>query len=271
MNRLFLVLFFTLFSLANAKMVDGIALIVEGEPITTAEIQALRHNMHLSKSKAIDLLIQDRLQKIAMKDIQVTQEEVDSKIAQIAKENHLTIPKMQKVLKRQGTSWVNYRNNIAKGLKKAHFYQDVVVASIPEPSEDELKLYYNEHKREFMLPKRISMIEYSAKTQKALETFLKTGKRLGIHTQKMQKKTADLGVEMLSMFLQTPKNRYTKILNAGDKFIVYQVIGTYGKRIMPFEMAQTAAIAKWKQAQQAEALKDYFQKLRTRSSIQTLR
>lgn len=271
MNRLFLVLFFTLLSLTNAKMVDGIALIVEGEPITTAEIRAIRTNLRLSKDKAIDLLIQDRLQKIAMKDIVVTEEEVDSKIAQIAKENHIGIPKMQKILKQQGTPWVTYRQSVTEGLRKAHFYQEVVIASIPEPSEDELKLYYKEHQRDFKVPKRISMIEYSAKTKKALESFLKTHKATGIHKQKMDKKTSDLGLEMLSMFLQTPKNSYTKILNAGDKYIVYKITATYGKRIMPFEMAQTAAIAKWKQAQQAQALNDYFRKLRDRSNIQTLR
>ena len=46
-----------------AKMMDGIALIVEGEVVTLAEIRALRTQLGISKTKATDLLIQDRLQK----------------------------------------------------------------------------------------------------------------------------------------------------------------------------------------------------------------
>jgi len=266
MNRLLFLFLFALLQFSQARMVDGIALIVENEPITTAEIRAIRSQMGISKSKATDLLIQDRLQKIAMKDIVASEEEVDAKIAEIAKLNKLSIPKMQKILKRQGTTWVNYRAQVREGIKKARFYQEVVVASIPEPSEDELKLFYNEHKKEFTIPRSIKLMEYSAKEKKTLETRSK-----GIQKKRITKQTDPLGLEMLSMFLQTPRNRYTKILNAGDKYIMYKVIGTHGKRIMPFEMAQTAAIAKWKQAQQTQALKDYFEKLRTRSDIQILR
>lgn len=271
MNKLFLLLFLTLGTFTYAKMVDGIALIVEGEAITTAEIRAVRSQMGVSKDKAIDLLIQDRLQKAAMKDITVSEDEVDSKIAEIAKQNKITIRKMQKVLKQEGTSWVHYRTSVRESLKKAHFYQDVVVASIPDPTEDELKLFYNNHKQQFTIPKAIRLIEYSAKTEKALQSLIKRHKTKGIHSKRVVKHTKSLDLELLSMFLQTPKNGFTKILNAGDKYITYKVLSSYGKRTMPFEVAKTAVTAAWKQEQQGKALKDYFEKLRTRADIQILR
>jgi len=270
-KQTFLLLAFIFLTFSEARVIDGIAIIVEGEAITTAEIRAVRSQMRVSKSKAIDLLIQDRLQTTAMKDIQVPEEETDSKIAQIAKINKLSIKKMQKILKQQGTSWVKYRKGVRDSLKKSHFYQDVVVASIPDPSEDELKLYYNNNKKAFTIPSKITVIEYSARTQKSLETFLKTQKKVGIHSQRMIKYSKNIEGEMLSMFLETSFNKYTKILNAGDKFISYKIISKRGKMTMPFDIAQGVATAKWKQEQQGKALKDYFKKLRTRADIQILR
>ena len=271
LKQTFLLLSFILLTFSEARIVDGIAIIVEGEAITTAEIRAVRSQMHVSKSKAIDLLIQDRLQTTAMKDIQVPEEEIDTKIAQIAKENKLTIKKMQKILKQQGTSWVQYRKSMRDSLKKAHFYQDVVVASTPEPTEDELKLYYNNNKRAFTIPSKITMVEYSSKTEKPLKDFLKTHKKDGIQSHRITKQSKNIGTEMLSIFLQTPNHRYTKIFNAGDKFITYKILSKRGKMTMPFDVAKAAVAGKWKQAQQTKALKDYFEKLRTRADIQILR
>lgn len=276
MNKLFLFLIVSLFSFLlpsflEARLVDGIAIIVEGEAITTAEIRAVRSQMRVSKSAAIDLLIQDRLQTTAMKEINIPEDEIDTKIEEIAKENKLTIKKMQKVLKKQGTTWVKYREGIRDSLKKSHFYQDVVVASIPDPTEDELKLFYNKHRSTFTIPSKITLIEYSAKTEAQLTKFLKTRKKTGIRSQKMSKLSKKLDMEMLSMFLQTSNNKYTKILNAGDKFITYKIISKRGKTTMPFDVAQGAVSSKWKQEQQGRALKDYFEKLRTSADIQILR
>ena len=271
MNKLFLFFILLSFSFLEARLVDGIAMIVEGEAITTAEIRAVRLQMGVSKSKAIDLLIQDRLQKTAMKEITIPEDEIDSKIAEIAKENKLTVPKMQKILKKQGTSWLKYREGMRDSLKKSHFYQNVVVASIPDPSKDELKFFYNKHRDTFTIPSKITLVEYSAKTETLLRNFFKSGKKKGIRSRKMIKQSKQLDLEMLSILLQTPHNKYTKIFNAGDKFISYKMISKRGKMTMPFNVAQAAVTSKWKEEQQGKALKDYFEKLRTSADIQILR
>lgn len=96
MKKLVLFGFIILLTFSQARMVDGIALIVEGEAITTAEIRAVVKQMQVSKEQATDFLIQDRLQQSAMKDIQIDETNIDKKIAKIAAQNNLTIPQMQK-------------------------------------------------------------------------------------------------------------------------------------------------------------------------------
>lgn len=255
----------------HAKMVDGIALIVEGEAVTTAEIRAVQTQMGVSKEEAVNLLIQDRLQKTAMKDIDIPEEDIDKKISQIAAQNSVTIPQMQKILQGQGTSWVIYRKSIREALKKEKFYQDKVVASIPAPSQDELKLYYRNHKKSFTIPTNISVVEYTAKNKEKMEKFLRTHKKSYVKSHKMTKSIKNLEPSLLSMLLQTPDGSYTKAINAGDRYIVYKVRSKYGKTTMPFEAAQGAVAAKWRQDQQGKALKDYFEKLRTSADVQVLR
>lgn len=271
MKKIFFFALLTSLCVLEAKMVDGIALIVEGEAVTTAEIRAVQRQMRVSKSEATDLLIQDRLQKSAMKDINIPEENIDAKIAQIAAQNNVSIPKMQKILKQQGTSWIQYRKSIRESLKKEKFFQDEVVASIPEPNESELKLYYNKHKKSFTIPVSIYMTEYTASNKKSMEKFLATKKKSYVKSRNITKSIKKLEPTLLSMLLQTPNGQYTKAINAGDRYIVYKVRSKKGKTTMPFEAAQGAVAARWKQEQQTKALKDYFQKLRTRADIQILR
>jgi len=268
---LFLITLLALTSPMGAKMVDGIALVVEGEAVTTAEIRAIQTQMGVSKSQAIDLLIQDRLQKVAMKDIVIPEADIDKKIAQIAAQNNLSIPKMQKILQAQGTSWVQYRQSIRDGLKKSKFYQEVIASATPEPTDDELKLFYKNHKKEFMLPTRINMIEYSANSKKNMNAFLKTHKTSYVSSKHVHKNTKETDGALLSMLLATPNGGYTKSINAGDRYVVYKVVSKQGKTTMPFETAKNMVTQAWKQAQQAQSLKDYFQKLRTRADVQILR
>jgi len=268
---LFLSTLLVLISIVNAQMIDGIALIVEGEAVTTAEIQAVQDQMTIDKSKAIDLLIQDRLQKVAMKNITIPEVDIDNKIAQIASKNNLDIPQMQKILQEQGTSWVQYRQSIRDSLTKSKFYQEVIASSTPDPTNDELKLFYKNHKKEFTLPSHINMIEYSANNEKNMNAFLKTHKTLYITSKNIVKNTKETDATLLSMLLATPNGAYTKSINAGERYIVYKVVSKQGSIPMSFKTAKNMVTEAWKQAQQAQSLKDYFQKLRTRADVQILR
>ena len=266
-----LLTFITLCAFSQATMVDAIALIVEGEAVTTAEINAVQRQMGVSKEEAIDLLIQDRLQKAAMSDIVIDEADIDAKISNIAAQNNLTVAKMQQILKEQGSSWSSYRASIKDAMKKEKFYQEQVVASLPTPSEEELKLFYTNHQNAFVIPKTVTMIEYSAPSENSMKNFLKTKNTAGVQSQKVTKETKDLNEGLLASILQTQDGSFTRPLNAGDKYITYKILSKNGKSAMPFEAAQGAVAAQWRQQQQTKALKDYFEKMKTDADIQRLR
>jgi peptidyl-prolyl cis-trans isomerase SurA len=271
MHKIF---FFTILMLATAlqaKMVDGIAMIVEGEPVTTAEIGAVARQYHISRDKAKDLLIQDRLQKAAMRDIIVPEEEIDRKINEIAAKNGVSVSQMQQILQQRGTAWSTYREQVRDSLKKEKFFKEKVIANIPAPSEDELKLYYTHHKKAFTIPSTIKVKEYATASQETMQRFLKTHSTKGIRVRTLTQRSKDLNPALLSALLRTPTGAYTRPFNAGDRYIVYKVLGKNGKVQLPFAAARQAVQAQWQKDQQGKALKDYFEKLRTRAEIQILR
>jgi len=271
MKKLILLGCITLFTFAQAEMVNAIALIVNGEAVTTAEIRAVQKQMQISKKQATDLLIQDRLQKAAMKNVSISEDAIDSKIAQIAAQNSLTVPKMQVLLKQQGTSWRKYRKSIKEHMKKEKFYKEKVASTLSKPSEDELKLFYEKNKKSFVIPTSISMIEYSSASEESMKKFLETKKKKGVKSRSVKKSTKEFSSDLLSTILRTQNGSFTRPFNDGNKFISYKIVSKNGQRNMSFDDAKGAVAGKWRQEQQGKALKDYFEKLKTNADIQTLR
>ena len=271
MKKLILLGFIALFTLLHAKMVNAIALIVDGEAVTTAEIRAVKQQLGVDKEKAIDLLIQDRLQKAAMKNITISEDAIDEKISQIAAQNNISVPEMQKVLKERGTTWTKYRSSIKDTIKKETFFREKIAATIPPPSDEELKIFYENHKEEFVLPSSISMIEYSAASEKAIKNFLQTKNQKGVKSRSVKKSTKEINPALLERILQTQDGSFTRPINTGDKYISYKILSKEGTTEMPFETAKGVAAAKWAREQQDQALKDYFEKMKTEANIQVIR
>ncbi len=255
----------------EAKVVDAIAMIVEGEPVTTAEIAAVQRQYRVPKQEAVNLLVRDRLQKVALKAIPVSEKEIDQKINEIAAKNGISVAKMQQILKSRGTAWSQYRESIRNGLKKEKFFNEKVVANIPAPSNDELKLYYTHHQKEFVLPATIRMREFSAATKETMQRFLRNQSTKGIKVRTVTKKTKEINPALLSALLKTPIGGATPPLNAGSRHIIYQVLAREGKVQMSYDAAKSAVESAWRRSQQNKALKDYFEKLRTRADVQILR
>ena len=75
MKKILLLSFFLLLiTFSEARVLNAIAIVVDGEPITTEEIKAVQKQLHVSKKEAQDMLIENRLQKGAMRGIKVSEE-----------------------------------------------------------------------------------------------------------------------------------------------------------------------------------------------------
>ena len=271
MKKIVIISLFTFFTLVHAKVLDAIALVVNGEPITTAEIKAIQKQMSLSKKEARELLIQDRIQESVMKNIHVQESMIDQKILQIATQNKLTVQKMQEILLSQGTSWASYRESIKSALKKEKFFRTKASKNPPIPSEDELKIFYSQNKESFALPERILFTEYMATSEKALKRFLETRNSTGIRIEHFNERTDALGTTLSTAILQLPVGAVSSSFALGDRFVSYEVTGHEGVMYMPYDGVKATVLKKWRQKQQTQMLKDYFEKLKTNADIHVIR
>ena len=266
------ILFVVLLSIISyAKAFNAVAMSVNGLAITTAEIQAVQKQYRVSKDKAIDMLVMDRVQQSVLKDIPVDDSEVNDRISIIAEQNGISVDKMKKVLASQGTNWQKYKARIKTAIKKEKFFRQKIAPSMNPPSESTLKRYYNKNKKTLLLPTTINVIEYSAKDKDKIDDFLKTKSKKGIKSKKTKLYTKNLDESMLNLLMRTQNGAYTRPMNAGDRYIIYKVLSKSGKRAMSFEEAKPLLAGMYQRDQRTKKLKEYFAQQKLKAKIKKLR
>jgi parvulin-like peptidyl-prolyl isomerase len=259
----------------QAQVLDAIAIDVEGEPITTLEIQAVQQKLKMSKQAAVETLIKDRLEKSAIKKagIQISQEEIQAKVNAIASSKGLTQTRMQTLLTEKGLTWDSYIEQLTTEMKKEHFFQEVILSTIDRPSDDELENYYNIHKIEFSnAPRQMSLITYMSNSAASLQQAIANPMQptTGVNKKNILASSNEMSSALLNLIDSTEINSFTKPVNTGKGFIAYYV-RSKGSGQSGFAAVKNAVAARWVQEQRIQAGKDFLNKLKSNANIRVIR
>jgi len=263
------------FLATHAQVIDAIAIDVEGEPITSLEIQAVQQKLGMSKQAAVETLIKDRLEIAAIKKagIQIPPEAIEAKINAIASAKGLTQTKMREILAQKGLTWESYKEQLKTEMKKERFFQEVILATIERPSDAELETYYNAHREAFSnAPKQMSLVAYTSDSPKMLQQAIANPLRpvSGVTKNNILASSNEMSPALLQLIESTPANSFTKPVNTGKGFISY-FVKSKGSGQSGFAAVKNAVAARWVQEQRVQAGKDFLNKLKANANIRVVR
>ena len=275
MKKILPLLIFTLIS-TQAQVIDAIAIDVEGEAITTLEIQAVQEKMGMSKQAAVEALIKDRLEQSALTKahIQIDSAEVQAKAQAIASSKGLTQEQMKNILAQKGLTWDTYIQQLTLEMKKERFYREHILSTVTTPSEAELESYYNMHKDKFSdAPTQMSLVAYTATTPHSLKEAITNPMRpvTGVQKKNILATSTEMSPALLTLINATPVGSFTKPVNTGKGFVSYFVKskGTAGQG--GFQSVKKSVAMMWMQEQRVQAGQDFFNKLKSNAKIRVIR
>jgi parvulin-like peptidyl-prolyl isomerase len=260
---------------SQAQVLDAIAIDVEGEAITTLEIQAVQQKLKMSKQAAVETLIKDRLEKSAIKKagIVISNEEVQAKVNNIARSKGLTQPKMQELLTQKGLTWDTYIEQLTTEMKKERFFQQVILSTIDRPSNAELEDYYNTHQAEFSnAPRQMSLIAYSSDSASSLQQAMSNPMQPtnGVNKKNILASSNEMSPALLNLINSTKLNSFSKPVNTGKGFIAY-FVKSKGSGQSGFAAVKNSVATRWVQEQRVQAGKDFLNKLKSNANIRVIR
>jgi len=268
---------FLLFSLitVQAQVIDAVAIDVEGEAITTLEIQAVQEKMNMSKQAAVEALIRDRLEKSALKkaNIQVSHEEIQAKVQQIASSKGMSQAQMRDILAKKGLTWENYIRQLTTEIEKEHFFREHIVASVTPPTDSELESYYNTHQELFSsAPIQMSLVVYLAPTVEKIKEAIANPMRpiQGVQKKNILASSNEMTPQLLELINKTPTNSFTSPIQTGKGVIAY-FVKSKGQQQSGFQAVKNAVANRWMQEQRIQAGQDFFNKLKSNANIRVIR
>ncbi len=265
--------FLVTFSFAN--LIGAISITVENEPITLYEIKNFSEKNSISTKEAVDALIQRRVEDIEIKrlGIVISPYEIDEKMKEAAKQNNLDLESFKKALRTQGYNEKMLRENIEEKLKRETLYKKVSSFKLKKPDEEELKRYYETHKNEFNMPKKVELIEYTSPSKEVLE-LQKKQPMVNMPNITVKSKTLELksiNPQLAQLFAQTPNGSFTPVLNLGNQHGMFFIQKKSGAGNISYDLAKQQIFARVMKEKEQAVLIEYFEKKKSEATIKIIR
>ncbi len=260
-----LLLFFSL----QAKVIDKIAIVVNDIPITTYDIEKMTKQTK-DKNIAIETLINKALIKSAIKEkgIYVDDFDVENKMEEIAKRNHMSLFDFKTMLIKKGEL-----DSLKEQIKKQLEINKLISYYNKRVTRDDIQNYYDSHKNEFIVAQKIDATVYSSNNPNILKQ-VKENPLLNSSNVEMKDMSFDYNQTnpKLMLFLSKVKtNSFSKIAPiAPNKFSLFYVTKKEGNITLPFNAAASIIYEKLSNKQNQKAIQDLISKLKAKADIQFL-
>ena len=261
----------------HAEVYDGVAVVIEDKMITLLDIKKEMRADRVDVKKATDILIRQTLEKIEIenRNIHVSSSEVFDDIKNLAARNHLSVSEFYDAVREtNGLSSSELKAKIKQKLLSQKLYNAIVMGSFDEPSQEELKEYYELHKKEFAHPSSFNVLIYDSRDKAQLlqkvQNPMLYAPEVVTHAQTLPYDR--ISPELASLLSKTPTGRFTPVVpNGKGGFMSFYIKEKVNADTQNFETIAPQVMNALMADKREQVLKDYFARLRDNTEINIIR
>ena len=260
-----------------AKMVDGVAIVIEDEPITLYDIKQKMKQTHLGAKEAAELLIKQTLEKLEIqkRGLGVGSGDVYAEIKRRAAMNNMSVSSFYAAIRDEnGLNSQDLKKLIKEQLLSQKLYNAIAYSKLTPPTDEEIQEYYKLHKEELNHPSMFEVLVYSAKDPALLQQQMQNPMFFSPKVDMTQRVLFydKISPQLAQLLAATKKNRFTQIVPDGKggymTFYIKSITQPKDGDIKSLKpQIINAIMAKKRQT----VLNDYFTKLRAKKEITIIR
>ena len=275
MYKIFLTIMFV--SSLSAEIVDGVAVVVKGSPITLYDIKKEMQTTNADAKRATDTLIRKTLESLEIKErrISVTSSEVYDDIKKAAAGNNLSVSEFYEAIRNtNGLSSSELKEKIKEKLLSQKLYSAIAYSSISNPSEDEIEAYFQSHKDSFSHPSGFNVVIYQSNNSQRLQDKINNPMLYSpdITSNEQALPYDKISPELASLLQRTPPNSFSTIVPDGKGgFMSFYIKSVEAVKEVTLESVKNQIINMIMGEQREQVLGDYFARLRHNADIEIVR
>jgi len=263
-------LIFLIFIFLNAKIVDRVIVSVNGEPITSYELNKTVALLKISPKEALNILIDKKIidEEIKKRGIEVDEFDIENALEKIASKNGMSVFEFKNFLKAKG-EYNKFIKNLKDNLLKQKLFSQIVSSRL-KITPKELKNYYNQHKDEFKTFKNIEVVKYQSNNPENLKKVIKNHMFLldNVKVEIQDFNVSNLPLNLIYLFNSVKKDSFTPIFSNDEGYVTYYINKKEGVTTIPFEKVKDIIYQKLANKKREEILKDYFNTLKNQADIE---
>lgn len=261
-------------SSANAKYINGISAIVDGEIITDYDIQKLIDALKISPNQALNILIRQKLEDAQIKAMEINPSEIEinAQMSQIgARSGFKDWSEFEKALKNQGVNINDFRAQVKNNIALEKLYSNITNRPNANITQENARRFYQNNKSLFSRFINATITQYSSQNAQDLENLKakKPNNALSAKAQKISASSTD--AHLVELVANTKIGDFTPIIPQGGFYVMFKINDKDGIYTPNFEDIEEN-VAQAMIAQEKEAMiEDYFNKLRVSANIQIIK
>jgi len=275
MYKIFLVFIFV--ANINAQMINGLAMVVKGKDITLYDIKKEMKLSGANEKKATEILIRKKLEEAEIDErrISVSSSEVFDDIKKTASRNKMSISDFYDAVRNSnGISSSELKVKIKEKLLSQKLYSAIAYSSLSQPSEDDIKEYYELHKDSFSHPKSFDVVIYNAKDKQRLGEKVSNPMLYApdIATNEQTLPYNRISPELANLLARTTLNSFTPIVPDGNGgFTSFYLKNIDSNSELSIDDVKEQVINIIMSEAREQVLSDYFARLKHNADIKILR
>jgi parvulin-like peptidyl-prolyl isomerase len=262
-------------SISYADMVDGIALVVNDDPITLYDIEKRKQTQNVSKEVAVGQLIDESLfnQLIEKHRISADIFDVNTYLEKIAASNGMDLYTFKSIIRQKYKDYGKYEENTKKLIIRQKLTNTLVRGNLKIATQEDLEIYYNNNESKFQMASNVKVVQYASKDKQSL-IDIRTNPMAnipGVSKSPIDLDQQNLNPQLRYIINETKLNQFTPIFTSNKQYVMLLILNKVNQTTIEFEDVKDRIFNIVMQDREKKYLKDYFEKLKISADIKIIR
>lgn len=262
-------------TLGFSGIVTGVSVIINDEPITLYEVYKYSQQYKVSRKESLNILVRQKLEKAQIKKLRINADtfEIDRYIENLASKNGLSQYEFLNMLKSKNIKIEDYKKELKEKIQRDKLYQSIYRDKIKGLEESEIKKFYEDNPSEFQVANSFNLSVYSSTDGKSLQAIQNNPmlQPEGVKIENKLVKSQELDKQLLSLLNSTKQGMFTQIVNIQNVPTMFYVREKKELSLVPYEDVKDNIYRVLSKQKEDNAIKDYFEKLKSSASITVVR
>lgn len=261
------------FTLANT--INGIAVLVNEDPITIYDIKEDMKKRGVDENSSVSYLIDKTLfeQLVKQNNISADIFDINEQIEKLANSNGMDVYSFKSIIKQKYPNYNDFENEVKDSVIRQKLIKKLVRGQLAIATIDDVKLYYEKNISQYQTSKYFYVTQYSSSNKEDLIEKISTPMKVipAVTVSELKIDSKDINAQ-LQYVLTTTKNRsFTPIFTLNNQYISLYVKNKEGSEAINFDIVKDRIFNEIMEQREKVFLEQHFEKQKLTADIKVIR